>query len=290
MAASKKGRNTAAKDIEKVGGGGALAVPDFLAGKLKEDHSLDVVAQHIRVPRLKLIQPMSDDDLKDRFGEGTALVRPGDLTIAEKTDIFLVVPVFFFTDFNKWSDRRDKESPMIVERTLDPTSELASDCLNANKRRVFYDGQEGKPEEKKLFFRNSQHLNFLCYIYGEHSLSGQIITITMLRGEFTNGENWCSGMKMRRMPLWSQVWGLTPMLRKPDASKKWWGLDHSIPQFEDDRPHPSLIMPDESDFFEDAHFTLKEAHDKRILDIEGEVGDDAEREVIDVDAEDSNEF
>jgi len=266
---AKTDRNTPSKDITKVAG----TAPNFLAQYVEEDTSLDTMNQFVSVPRLKLIQPMTDPQLKDLFGEGTCIVRPGDAVVCKKDETFLFVPQFFFTEWCLWGDRRDKESPAILGRTFDPTSEIAKKAGNKATRFEIYPGQEAKSDDDKWVKRYVQHFCFPGVIYGQHPLVGQAIVLSFERGEIGQGFNFINSIKMRRaeveitpgesrsvkVPLWAQVWALTVKRRVNDQGN-WYGFDFGPPE-----DAPNTITAEESDAFKAAHLELSRLHEDRRL-------------------------
>jgi hypothetical protein len=112
--------------------------PGYLSKYIEHDDSLDSLKEHRIVPRVKIIQAMSDTQLKKDFGEGTVVVRPGDAMICkfeEEPSSFDFVPIFFFAEWAKWADLRDTTGPMILERTHDPAHSVAVKAKNFDTMR-----------------------------------------------------------------------------------------------------------------------------------------------------------
>jgi len=210
--------------------------PNYLQKYVTEDASLDNLKEHRIVPRLKIIQATSDGDLKKTFGEGTVIVRPGDAMICrfkEDPDSFDFVPLFFFVEWAKWADIRISSGPMILDRSHDPTSELAIKAKDFAKRNELYQGHDKLPESERHYYRYVEHLRFIGIIYGDHPLVGTPITLSFERGEWGQGKNFISAVTLRRqvigltpqaIPLWAQVWTLMPKFREPAADRKWYGF------------------------------------------------------------------
>ncbi|PHR92027.1 MAG: hypothetical protein COA69_09685, partial [Robiginitomaculum sp.] len=182
-----------------------------------------------------------------------------DALIAEKESPFEFVPLAFYAEFGKWSDRRDKDSDMIVERSYDPLSEVAKKSMDPDQRVEVYAGHEGKPERDQWKYRYVHSLNFPGFIYGDHPLSGTQVTLTFSKGEFGTGQRLINAIQLRRMPvdgvskkvpLWAQVWEFTSTLRQKE-DRKWYGLDFQAGE------NP-MILVDQIEQFRDNHLALLE--------------------------------
>ena len=259
---NSKRTETAIKKVEGVD-------PNYLAKYIKQDNSLDALKEHRIVPRFKIIQATSDDVLKKNFGEGSVVIRPGDVLICKHEDepaSFQFVPLFFFVEWAKWRDLKGN-GPMILDRSHDPISELAMKSKSTDTRRELYEGQEGKKDNEKMYYGFVEHLRFIGVIYGDHPLVGTPVTLSFERGEWIQGKNFISAVSLRRqtindtsspVPLWAQVWTLKPIHHAPDATRKWYGF-----QFE--AVDPSIIRPDEADAMRAAHIEFKELFEKQKL-------------------------
>lgn len=270
-----KDRTTKSKEITKVGG-----TQGWLTKYVEEDKSLQGLGQYVVVPRLKQIQGMTDQAVKAAHGEGSIILRPGDALIAKAGEPFEFNPLFFFTEFTKRSDRRDKENPMVIERTFDPNSEIAKRSMNPDKREELYEGHEKKKPQDQWKRRYVQSLCFPGRIVGDHPLAGQEATLIFERGEFTQGRNFISAVTLRRAevtiddevrkvpaPLWSQVWAFTPAHRVK-GEKQHWGLDFQPGE------NDGFIFEDKVEECQQRHIELAKAHDERVLVIDGEPDDE----------------
>jgi len=259
--------------------------PSFLAEYADEDHSMDAMMEHRVIPRLKIIQGQSHPDLKKQFGEGSIVVRPGDAMVREESDEdpgFLFVPQVFFTEFCKWADRRDTDSPAIVARSFLKSDEVAIKAMDPETRFEEYPDQESKKAEDRWKYRYVEHFCFGGVIYGDHDLAGTECVLEFSRGEHGTGRNFISAITMRKgeneetgqkfkIPLWAQVWELKSVQRQRNGNN-WWGFEFA-PAGE--------IQEQDVPVFQEAHKELKEAHDKNILVVdfqkepdEGGVSDD----------------
>lgn len=256
--------------------------PNWLANYIEQDQSLQGMEEYRILPRIKVIQSMTDQNLKKMFGEGTIIIRPGDAVLWKDGDEpFLFVPLFFCVEFTKFADLRDKESGVvIVERSFDPTSDIAKKSRDSELRFEIYEGQEKKKDPMK--YRYVEHLRFFGVIYGSHQLAWQFIALSFERGEFGQGRNFISAIKMRKtrigdksvpVPLWSQVWALKGVFRDK-GDKKWYGIDFVAP----DDP---MINPGDAEQMFAFHKEMKELFEKQRLlvdeqQIEDNPGDSGE--------------
>lgn len=264
--------------------------PSFLAQYVETDTSLEGMDQYRILPRLKIIQGMTDKALKDVFGEGAAIIRPGDACVLSPQEVregkrFLFVPQFFWAEAAKWADLKDKEGPSVIARSFDPTSELFKRADDPDKRFEIYPGYENKRPEDQRRYRYVHHLRFAGVIYGDHGLAGTPVVLSFERGEFMQGKNFISAIKMRRqkitvgegefaeeksvpVPLWAQVWSFTIGWRPRAEGGGWYGFDFQPAE-------PPLISEKDHEEMYKAHVELKELHEKDRLRVDD---DDSGRE------------
>lgn len=248
--------------------------PDYLAKYVEDDSSLDDLREHRVVPRFKIIQATTEEELKANFGEGSAIIRPGDVMICKhnaEPKSFDFVPLFFFVEWAKWRDLKGN-GPMILDRSHDPTSELATKAKNADTRKELYDGHENLKETERLYNSYVEHIRFIGVIYGEHPLTGTPVTLSFERGEWGQGKNFISAVSLRRqvinetpqpIPLWAQVWRLQTVHHAPDATRKWYG-------FKFEAAEPSIIQSDEAEAMRALHNEFKELFAKQRLMVQDE--------------------
>lgn len=277
------GKARTSSAIKKVNG----VDPNFLADFVKDDHSLDDLKEHRQVPRIKIIQGTTEKELKKTFGEGSAVLRPGDALICkhdEEPKSFFLVPVFFFVEFAKWRDLKGS-GPNVLERNWDPTSDVARRSRDVKKRFEIYSGQEGLDEKDQLRYRYVEHLRFVSVLYGDHPLVGTPVTLSFERGEFGQGKNFISAISLRRqivndkpvaVPLWAQVWKISTLYHDPEQDKKWYGF-----QFEP--ADPPICLPEQAKGLKALHLEMKDLFEKQRLLVQDEQPDEQ-------DIKDSKEF
>lgn len=243
------------RDMVKVDG-----VPNYLVKYSEDDTSMDTMEEYRIVPRLKIIQGTTSAELKEMFQEGSVIVTPGNIFVAEKKKDFLFVPVFFYTEFCHWSDILDSESPVIVARDFDPSSELARKARNPEMRKEGYGEIDRKTQLSKYEYTFAEHLNFVGIVY-DGSAKGTEAVLSFNRGTFGKGRIFISQIRMRKTPLWSQVWCLTTYFDDRKQGQAYWSWKTDNPK-EGIQP---IIAEDEVEIFKEAHESIKEAHSKRIL-------------------------
>lgn len=272
--------------VRKVSG-----VSAALAAYTEDDHSMDEMAELVILPRIKLIQSMSDSALKKKFGEGSAVVLPGDAVVVDAqgdgVGAFEFTPLLFYQEFCKWRDLKDKQRPSVVERSFDGASATAANCKDWDRRFEVYEGDEKKKPDQQRNFRFVHHLRFIGLISGDHELSGTTAIISFERGEFQNGRSFISAIRMRKItvpeefegemidvrkpcPLWAQVWQFS-VSERPGEQGSWFGFDFEAA----DKP---MIEESDIDRMREAHEEYAELHKKNRLRVEEDVDseDDAE--------------
>ena len=257
-------RNETPKELQ-------LVTPSWLEEAIPEDDtSLDSVMAYKRVPIIKVLQSLSDTELLDKHGVGSAILQPLGSLLCNAGKKFKFVPIFMFTEWQKRSDRRDKVSPMVMEKSFDKMGELAKMAANKDTREEPY---KDNPEWR---FRYVECLNFCGVIY-DGPLKGNEAVMQFVKGEYFTGTNFCSVLSMRKIggkfaPLYSQVFEFTPKLRERD-SNKWYGLDFEASD-------PSIVTQDEFQVFKDQHEETKKLFLEKKLQVDGEDHDEAVEEEV----------
>jgi hypothetical protein len=264
-----------------------VGVQDLM--KYEEDTSLAALQEYVIVPFVKLIQGMTDQKLKDEFGEGSAVLRPGDVKIGGREESFLFVPLFFYTEFRKWADRDDKNQ-MIIESTYDPTSELAKIARDYERWSEVYEEDINKDEKNQRHYRYVEHLCFIGLVFSG-DMKGERCMISFQKGDFRVGRGFASGAQMRKVdigtkdepnlqqvPLWAQVWEMKVSCREK-GTNKWWGFDPSNPA-----TASPIIDAELYEAHAAAYAELKKAHAANRLRVEG-IDDGSETSAVDENSE-----
>ncbi len=277
------------KDLTKID---APTLPAYLQNEAEGDESLDTMQEFRVIPRIKIIQALASTELLELFDAGDIIVSPLNQMICKhekgEDKFFSIVPLLFYPEWCKWSDRKDSDAAAILERSFDVTSEVAKKSKDARTR---FEGYGGTKEDGgyKLHARYVEHLNFIVVIYDpSHELHMETLALSYSRGEYYAGANLCSAASTRgavgaRAPLWSQVWDLVPKYRVR-GENKWWGMDHCTPELDEDENSRAFITEEEVPVFKELHEQMFEMHSKRLIVVDHSGGDD-EEEPSDDDAE-----
>lgn len=212
---------------------GVPAAPAYL--QVEDDHSVDELKHYIRPPRVKVIQSMSSDELKQKFGVADTILVPDNVLIMEaardgkgnvqpgNTQPFLFTPLFFFTEFCVWNPLEMKDQlPAIRERSTDPNSAIAKRARDWNNKTM------PCPENPEHECEFCEHMNFIIHIqnYPEPCV------MTFSRGEFKAGVNFATLAKLRKqgtgVPLYANVFAANLTYRQGKKGS-WYGLDVSNP-------------------------------------------------------------
>ncbi len=278
-----------------------MGLANYLEAEAAEDTSLDATKEYRILPRIKVIQSTASGDLKKNFDEGDVIFSPSNVLVAKVVKAeqrsetpFMFVPVYFFVEFMKMSDLKDKGSPTVVARTFDPATDIARRARDNEKR---YEGYgEKKKDGFQYTYRYVEALNFPGLIYGpnDHPLKGETCVLQYARGEFSQGKAFISAVNMRKidpmkpakMPLWAQVWQFSSGYRDKGEDKKWWGLDHSVAEDASLRQ----IKQEEVELFKSTHAELKAAHEANKLRVDQSDRDEEAEDVAKEEAKKENKF
>lgn len=263
------GKDRTKSEVQKVDGVQALM-------NYTEDNSLDVLKTYVVVPFVKLIHGTTADSLKEKFGEGSVIVTPGDTKIIDKNGKFLFVPLFFFTVYRQWADRKDTR--MIVESTYEIDSVVAKKSRDPEAWSEVYEEDRDKPEIEQRFYRYVEHLCFIGLIH-DGELVGTKCLISFQKSDFRVGRSFASAAQMRKVemedgkrqqvPLWAQVHEIS-IGRREKGGNKWWGFDVNNPPDGID----NMIQPDDYAVHAEAYKELVEAHAANRIRVDGEVDPD----------------
>lgn len=233
-----------------------------LAKYMEKDDSLDILSQYQIVPRVKIIQDMTRDELKNAFGVGHVIITPGNAALGGEPDkekkvgpAWKFVPLFFFVDWITWADINDTSNFMLGQ-TNDPKNPIAIKSKDKNTRMEPY-------ANGKFKCKHQEHLNFVGFIY-DGALKGTLAAISFAGGEYASGQSFISMIKLRRAPLWSNVFDANSVYR-PRGTKKWWGIDMKNPA-----DGQKQIKDEEIALFKSQHDELKKAYEAKKLGVSHE--------------------
>lgn len=182
-----------------------------------EEPTEDLFVEHRKLDRLVITQGQTPRAMAaiEKHGLHSAVLVPSDVRVMEKGQSILFVPLYFWSEFCLWSDRRDTSNPKLQERSQDKNGELAKRAKSRQYRTASY---AGAPKDEKPFTKEyREHLCFPGVIYGAHELRSVPIVLNLSRGEYPYGEQFISGISRRVLPygedeapqrakIWMQVW------------------------------------------------------------------------------------
>lgn len=240
-----------------------LAVPEYLQGY--EAEGLEGAQQYVTPPRLKVLQKQTGGQVMENFNVGDVVILPQMEAIArlpydgtkasERGEIFTFVPVFWFAEFCQWNPIELKGSePAIIQRTLDPASDLARKCSNKD---TWYEPHPTRPDLK---VRNCEHMVFAMLIDG---VSDVMPVVHAFRtAEWRTGSQLLTMSKMRRAPLYAQRFEAS-VSKRVNSKGDWYGLDIQNAR-EDLNP---WVAADKIETYREVYLELKEAHAANLLQV-----------------------
>lgn len=235
--------------------------PEWMLTEPQADFGVSELVKYIVPPRLKVVQPLSNTELKTVFNEGDAvivpqmsLLAPIKLTDNHKPSIelggepFNFIPVFFFAEWLTWNPIEMKGAlPAIRDRSLDPKSPLA---FKARSQATWF---EPCPEKRDFNVRHVEHLNFLVMLVGEHELADTPFIISFSRSGHKDGSNLAQLIKMRKAPIYGcQFEGRVTW--RENSKGQWWGVactnPSTVPSFVTDQALYNALKAKNKEFAE----------------------------------------
>jgi hypothetical protein len=255
-----------------------------------QDTGMDLMAQYVKPPRLKIVQPQSKGVVKERFNDGDVIVVPQMVKVAgvklnehnkpsmdkqQAGEPFVVVPLFFYPEFAIWNPytlSAKGDVPMIRERTTDENSEIASIARNFNKRNQPYPNPKNEAESK-MEIKYVEHLNFVLALVN-HELFDTPVIQSFSRSDFNSGVSFIQDIRMRRKPIWACQFQAYTRYRENDQSQ-WYGMVMTNPAVGVNQPSPWVQSPELAQYFESMHTYFKELHASKQLQAEYDDSDAA---------------
>ena len=262
-----------------------LDVPDWILAE-KEDLGTELMGRYISLPRLKIVQGQSKQELKREFGESSVIMTPDNKLVTgpldknspvnpktgqPETEKIRLVPLFFYPEFLLTNPIKIATLPFIRERSTDDQSAIARRCRGPKEGRTFVcpDDPSGQ-----LLCTYSEALNFIVALWhGEEGQFPDPCLISFRMGSWVEGANWCKvlkSMEQQRIPMYGQVFELNVSPRKKDQFD-YYGFNvrsalrpNGLAEF--------VANPDLPDggqgwfqYAKELHRTLKEQHSENLL-------------------------
>jgi hypothetical protein len=254
-------------------------LPDYLKPALADTGTEDM-GQFIVPPRIKIVQPVSRGEYKDKFSPGDTvlvpqMIRVTGLQVDEKnrpkteSDGVIFTPLFFFAEYCLWNPLEAKGNmPMIRESSFDPGSVLAIKARDS-KRRL-----EPCPEIPDKMMRYVEHLNFVVLIHAE-GLNMLPAIMSFSRAEHRSGTNFAALIKMRMAPMYGCKFAFRTRYRENDKGQ-WYGIDVENP------PEAMGSFVDEATFKYTSfqYNELKKAHADRSIRVDHDFDDVVEGQTV----------
>lgn len=204
-------------------------LPDFMKSA-DPNKGRELLQEFVVPPRIKVMQTNSEN--AETYPAGTVLLSATKNIIAGKEagedgDPFLIVPVFFYPEYCIWSPLALKgQVPMILDRSTDPTSDIAKRAKSKELREAKYTVEK----HGEIDVRYVEHLNFLCAIYGDHPLRDTVCIMSFSRGEWGAGSRFTNMLDQRKAPPFGCVFQAQVSAKKrTNAKGSWYGIDISNP-------------------------------------------------------------
>jgi hypothetical protein len=238
------------------------------------------MGQFIVPPRIKIVQPVSRGEYKEKFAPGDAVLIPQMIKVTglildeknrptNESDGVVFTPLFFFPEYCLWNPLESKGTlPMIRESSFDPQSHLAAMARDPSRREM------PCPEMPDKKMRCVEHLNFVILIHAE-GLNMLPAVMSFSRAEHRSGSNFIALMKMRMAPIYGCKFVFRTRYRENDRGQ-WYGIDVENP------PEAVGGFVDEETFAftKFQYLELKKAHENRILQVNHDDEDTLEGQVV----------
>lgn len=240
---------------------------------------LDIVRQYVRPPRLKIVQPQSEAELKKEFPEGSVIMQPGKILVAEMPydeatrrhgDAgmpFNFVPLFFYPEYFVFNPINLKQLATIRDRSTDPKSEIAGRARNPNMREM------PCPEDAKEVVRFVEVLTYIVHVTTVELLWGIPVSMTFMRGEHKTGTKFSGDIMLRKADIFANVFQANTAHRVKDRFN-WYGYNINAPL----QGSQWVENPEEFEFYKSLYQDLAAAHAANLLQTDF---DDDEGRVVD---------
>jgi hypothetical protein len=206
-----------------------LAVPEYLqemqvAGRRPQ--GLEGLKDYWVPPRLKIVQAMTDAQLKATFGEGAIIVTPQNTPVSvpsEGSPAFTFIPIMSFTEFMAVNPRVPNLN-FVRERTSDPNHPIAKRARNWKDKDA---RTESCPEAPSKSIRYCEFLNFLCIVEVEGLVHSPVLFSFWSSGS-ADGRKLANLILAKNVDMFAQRFEGKATPRSKDGNN-WFGLSVSTP-------------------------------------------------------------
>lgn len=182
----------------------------------KDRAGTEELAQYIVPPRVKIVQALSDDSLKELAGEGALVAAPTNIVLAKVGVKVPFVPVLFWPSWLVWNPRNAGDLPMVREETRDPQSEIAAICRDPQRRNAV-----SCPEFPDKMLRYQEHLNYLVILPGVSM--HMVFALSFARTQHRAGSNLAALIRMRNKPIYAGGYTMHTV-RQENSEGRWFGF------------------------------------------------------------------
>lgn len=187
--------------------------PDFIK-RGHDREGFDRVSEFVSPPLLKIIQRQSSDDLLERYGKASVVLMPSEVFIASADEPFFFIPLLMYPEWVTWSPYELKDQlPTILDRTLDPNSELAAKAKDRNRwferdyhhgDRIIGDSARDNDDPWGKPVRHVEHLTFIIAL--ANPAYGYVPCImSFSKGSYRIGRNFCNLIAFRNADLYGCI-------------------------------------------------------------------------------------
>lgn len=241
--------------------------PAFLAQFAKDDHSLDSLKEYRILEGVCISQSTTPKEVRDKVGgEGTVFLSPTLSVLMKKEESRNIVPIFFYVEYQKRRDVKDKSGKKIIEKTQDKMSKIAKLSRDEKLREEPYGELDPKTNLPKYNYNYVECLNFCCVLYTPGSKDLTPITLSFFKGEHQTGKKFSTKIQGRKIdgipvPLFMQVWKMSLGMHRNATQQEWWG-------FEFNEPENPEISQQEVEAYHKLHIELSELYKTASLSVD----------------------
>ncbi len=219
-----------------------LSVPTFI-NRGSQAKGMETLSKYVTPPYLKLIQKQTQDEQLNKHGRGSTTLSPSDVMVAKLGEPFYFTPIFFYTEYCTWADyslQGNEDIPTVLERTVDPESDLAKKCMDFDRHEELNyvytnsDGKEfvlGVTDGKNGFDKPVRHVEHLTFIVVVHTETGNTpCVMSFQRGTFKSGKKFINLLAMRQSDIFGCVFEgrvpEQPMSNKSGDTWHYWDVSN----------------------------------------------------------------
>lgn len=224
---------------------------------------LALLSQFIQPPRVKIVQKTAAQNLRSKFQDGTLIVMPGEIKLADMADreegyAIPFIPLYFFPEWYALNPYACKGVlPYVQDRSTDPTSYLVQKC----RARTENDPCPGMPHDGKgngLFLSYKQALNFIVLMapINQPDYKREPTVLSFWSGEFTSGQKFAGLLRARETVIFGNRFEMYSKYRPGTGKGDWFGINVQNPE----SVAPFVSDDDTLNALEVLHNQFKEAH------------------------------